>query len=66
MSVLAKNCIKVGRRDSHSTADFIELFGGDLNVNGAVEHYNKDQLVVIMANIIMELTSRGKFNLRDY
>jgi hypothetical protein len=66
MSQAAKNCIKVGRKSAHSTADFVEVFGGGLALDGTVVTRNKDHMIMVMANTIMELTSRGKFDLKDF
>ena len=66
MSYPAKECIKIGRQGAHSTSDFVEVFGAELYINGEVITKDKDHLIMQMANVIMELTSRGKFNLRDF
>jgi hypothetical protein len=66
MSYVAKECIKLGRKSSYSTSEFVEVFGGDLKLDGRVTSKAKDHLIMIMANVIMELTSRGKFNLKDF
>lgn len=66
MSYIAKECIKIGRQDAYSTSDFVELFGADLKLNGEVVAKDKDHLIMLMANTIMELASRGKFNLGDF
>lgn len=66
MSNAAKNCIKIGRKSAYSTADFVEVFGGDLKLDGKVICKDKDHMIMVMANTIMELTSRGKFDLRDF
>jgi hypothetical protein len=44
----------------------MEVFGADLALDGTVTANDKDHLIVVMANTIMELTSRGKFNLKDF
>lgn len=66
MSYAAKKCIELGRKSAYSTADFVEIFGGDLNIYGEVKSNDKDHLIMVMANTIMELSSRGKFNLKDF
>lgn len=66
MSYIAKECIKTGRKSSYSTDDFIEPFGASLDITGKVTASDKDHLIMLMANVIMELTSRGKFNLKDF
>ena len=66
MSILAKTCIKLGRQSAYSTSDFVEAFGADLKIDGKVDHGNKDWLVMAMANVIMELTSKGKFDLKNH
>lgn len=66
MSYLAKECVKLGRKSAYSTSEFAEIFGADLKVDGKVEYGNKDALIMMMSNVIMELTSRGKFNLKDF
>lgn len=60
-----KNCVKLTRQDAYSTADFLEVFGAKLKSLNKVESANKDQLIITMANTIMDLAARGKFNLRD-
>ena len=62
----AKKCIKIGRKGSFSTMDFIKVFGGDVTLNDEVKCKNKDRMIITMANTIMELTMNGKFNLRDF
>lgn len=66
MSLVAKECILTGRNSSYSTADFVEIFGGNLTIDGNVIAKDKNHMIMMMANVIMELTSRGKFNLKDF
>ena len=66
MSYATKECIKLGRKSSHSTSDFAEVFGVDLKIDGEAIAKDKDHIIMMMANVIMELTSRGKFNLKDF
>lgn len=66
MSTVAKECIKIGRQSAYSTADFVGVFGADLKLGGEVVAEDKDHLITVMANVIMELASRGKFDLRDF
>ena len=68
MSQVAKTCIKIGRSSAYSTSEFMEVFGAYLALDGTVtaNDNDKDHLIVVMANTIMELTSRGKFNLKDF
>ena len=62
----AKQCIKIGRKGSFSTTDFVKVFGGKVTLNDEVKCKDKDRLIMTMANTIMELTMNGKFNLRDF
>ena len=71
----AKECIKIGRKGAMSTADFTELFGvkydPKFNRLAAKSHLintpeEKDYIITAMANTIMDLTSNGKFNLREF
>lgn len=66
MSQAAKQCIEIGRLSAYSTSEFVEVFGADLALDGTVTANDKDHLILLMANTIMELTSRGKFNLEDF
>ena len=66
MSQVAKNCIKIGRASAYSSADFVEAFGGYLALDGTVTAEDKDHMILVMANTIMELTSRGQFKLKDF
>lgn len=68
MSYYAKECVKTGRKGAYGTADFIKIFGGktDYSLNPKIQCTDKDAMITMMANTIMELTSRGKFNLRDF
>lgn len=66
MSYIAKECVKLGRKSAYSTADFVEIFGADLKIDGEVLSKNKDHVIVMMANTLMELSRRGKFNLKEF
>jgi hypothetical protein len=67
MNTATKQVIKIGRQSAHSTFDFVEVFGGELGIDNKVRGVeNKDEMIVKMANVIMELTTRGKFNLRNF
>lgn len=64
---LSKQCILTGRKGAHSTSDFVEIFGAQLGLDNAVSGVNnKDAVIVMMANVLQHLSSKGKFDLRDF
>lgn len=73
---ITKEAIKLGRKGCHSTTDYIELLGGKYDETKGNKYASKpvfgmtdaekDILIVTLANVIMDLTSKGKFNLRDF
>lgn len=65
LSAITKTCVKLGRQSAFSTSDFVEVFGAQLNIDGTVDSKDKDHLIIMMANTILNLAVRGKFNLRD-
>lgn len=65
LSAVTKTCVKLGRQSAYGTSDFVEVFGAQLNIDGTVDSKDKDQLIIMMANTIMNLSVRGKFNLWD-
>ena len=54
---LCKESIKLGRDTAQSTREYLELFG---------LKDTEDEKVIAMANALMMLTVRGKFNLKDF
>ena len=61
-----KACIKLGRQSAYSTSDFIKLFDEDFKDLIGREVDKRDYIITHMANVIMELTSHGKFDLRNF
>ena len=71
-----KEAIKLGRKGSKSTTDYIEMFGGKYDESKGNKYAakptfdmtpaEKDILIITLANVVMDLTSKGKFNLREF
>ena len=57
LSHICKESIKLGRDPEQGTQAFLKLFGLP---------NTEDEKVITMANAIMMLTTRGKFDLRDF